>query len=167
MLETEITVNSPAGLDPAGPFFSLNDTDTRLDPSDGDFVDIIHTNGGTLLGDELGFLPPIGHIDFYPNGGQFQPGCSAYYVGLTGIPSKRNTINGLSARTSVLLFYLFLIVAKGRGGCDHGRSVTYFTESILSDVGFRAVKCATEEDFVAGLCDDNQAVFMGDPTPTT
>ncbi|XP_046645359.1 pancreatic lipase-related protein 3-like [Daphnia pulicaria] len=126
------------GLDPAGPFFSLNDTDTRLDPSDGDFVDIIHTNGGTLLGDELGFLPPIGHIDFYPNGGQFQPGCSE--LGLT---------------------------AQGRGGCDHGRSVTYFTESILSDVGFRAVECATEEDFVAGLCDDNQAVFMGDPTPTT
>ena len=86
LLETELIANllRLAGLDPAGPFFSLNDTTTRLDPSDGDFVDIIHTNGGTLLGDELGFLPPIGHIDFYPNGGQFQPGCSAHYLGLTG-----------------------------------------------------------------------------------
>ena len=68
-------MNCWAGLDPAGPFFSLNDTETRLDASDGDFVDIIHTDGGTLTGNELGFLPPIGHIDFYPNGGKTQPGC--------------------------------------------------------------------------------------------
>lgn len=77
------------GLDPAGPFFSLNDTDTRLDLTDGDFVDVIHTNGGTLLGDELGFLPPMGHIDFYPNGGQFQPGCTANSIELTGRYHKR------------------------------------------------------------------------------
>ena len=85
------------------------------------------------------------------------------------MPSKRNTINGLSATTYQFLFFYitFLNVAQGRGGCDHGRSVTYFAESILSEVGFRAVECATEEDFVAGLCDDNPAVFMGDPTPTT
>ena len=86
-----------AGLDPAGPFFSLNDTETRLDASDGDFVDIIHTNGGTLLGDELGFLPPIGHIDFYPNGGQFQPGCYANHIELTGKLAKtfkfKNSVN--------------------------------------------------------------------------
>jgi hypothetical protein len=50
-----------AGLDPAGPLFTLNDTETRLDTTDGDFVDIIHTNGGTLLHDQQGFLPPIGH----------------------------------------------------------------------------------------------------------
>jgi hypothetical protein len=73
-----------AGLDPAGPLFTLNDTDARLDTTDGEFVDIIHTNGGTLLHDQQGFLPPIGHIDFYPNGGQFQPGCTANRVESTG-----------------------------------------------------------------------------------
>jgi hypothetical protein len=73
-----------AGLDPAGPLFNLNDTETRLDTTDGDFVDIIHTNGGTLLHDQQGFLPPIGHIDFYPNGGQFQPGCTANQMESTG-----------------------------------------------------------------------------------
>ena len=78
-------MNCWAGLDPAGPFFSLNDTETRLDASDGDFVDVIHTNGGTLTGNELGFLPPIGHIDFYPNGGQFQPGCATNNIESTGI----------------------------------------------------------------------------------
>ncbi|XP_015591576.1 pancreatic triacylglycerol lipase [Cephus cinctus] len=63
------------GLDPAGPTFEipfLKDPKDRLDFTDAKFVDIIHTCGGTA-----GFLQPIGHIDFYPNGGVFrQPGCS-------------------------------------------------------------------------------------------
>ncbi len=36
------------GLDPAGPFFRLVPTYARLDPSDAQFVDVIHTDGGTL-----------------------------------------------------------------------------------------------------------------------
>ena len=63
-------------MDPAGPFFALNDTSRRIDTTDGDFVDIIHTDGGTLTGNELGMLDPIGHVDFYPNGGEVQPGCN-------------------------------------------------------------------------------------------
>lgn len=59
------------------------------------------------------------------------------------------------------------IPVQGRGGCDHGRCVTYYAESINSPVGFRAVECETQADFEAGLCDNNQAVFMGDPTPST
>ena len=42
----------------------------RLDTTDADFVDIIHTD---LKG--LGIDQPIGHLDFYPNGGDVQPGC--------------------------------------------------------------------------------------------
>ncbi len=38
------------GLDPAGPFFRLVPTYARLDPSDAQFVDVIHTDGG-ILGD--------------------------------------------------------------------------------------------------------------------
>lgn len=34
------------------------------------FVDIIHTDAGTL-----GIGKPIGHLDFFPNGGLFQVGC--------------------------------------------------------------------------------------------
>lgn len=65
------------GLDPAGPAFEtpyLKDTDERLDTADANFVDIIHTCAGSL-----GFLRPIGHADFYPNGGTFrQPGCPIF-----------------------------------------------------------------------------------------
>jgi Lipase len=44
----------------------------QLDKSDADFVDVIHTCGGFL-----GFARPLGHVDFYPNGGSFvQPGCA-------------------------------------------------------------------------------------------
>ena len=34
------------GPDPAGPFYFLNNTESRLDPTDAEFVDIIHTDGG-------------------------------------------------------------------------------------------------------------------------
>nr|XP_035955907.1 lipase member I isoform X2 [Halichoerus grypus] len=58
------------GLDPAGPKFSGKSFNDRLDYTDAKFVDVIHsdTNG-------LGIKEPLGHIDFYPNGGKTQPGC--------------------------------------------------------------------------------------------
>lgn len=37
------------GLDPAGPYFHNTPNEVRLDPSDADFVDVIHTNGVRLL----------------------------------------------------------------------------------------------------------------------
>ncbi|XP_016838416.1 pancreatic lipase-related protein 2-like [Nasonia vitripennis] len=60
------------GLDPALPGFHLLSMDKgRLDPTDAQFVDIIHSCGGVL-----GFLQPLGHVDFYPNAGvAVQPGC--------------------------------------------------------------------------------------------
>lgn len=41
-----------------------------IDKSDANFVDIIHTNGNSL-----GLFKPLGHIDFYPNGGVAQLNC--------------------------------------------------------------------------------------------
>ncbi|XP_011500288.1 PREDICTED: pancreatic triacylglycerol lipase-like [Ceratosolen solmsi marchali] len=62
------------GMDPARPDFEapvLKDLNDRLDLTDAKFVDVIHTCAGTA-----GFIRPIGHVDFYPNGGSFrQPGC--------------------------------------------------------------------------------------------
>ncbi|XP_072756273.1 pancreatic lipase-related protein 2-like [Anoplolepis gracilipes] len=65
------------GLDPAGPAFEtpyMKDAEERLDSKDANFVDVIHTCAGSL-----GILKPIGHADFYPNGGTFrQPGCPVF-----------------------------------------------------------------------------------------
>ncbi|XP_061378542.1 lipase member I-like [Danaus plexippus] len=59
------------GLDPAGPCFSFAYTDQRLDKTDARYVDVLHTN--RLV---QGIIEPLGHADFYINGGgPQQPGC--------------------------------------------------------------------------------------------
>lgn len=60
------------GLDPAGPGFEyVALRSDRLDATDAEFVDVIHTAANTL-----GYSKPIGHADYYPNGGKNpQPGC--------------------------------------------------------------------------------------------
>ena len=59
------------GLDPSGPLFYSVGARHRLDRTDAQFVDIIHT-AGYWVGSTL----PTGHVDFYPNKGVApQPGC--------------------------------------------------------------------------------------------
>jgi Lipase len=58
------------GLDPAMPFFATVRAKWKLDPSDADFVDVIHTNAGIF-----GKIESCGHVDFFVNGGQIQPQC--------------------------------------------------------------------------------------------
>ncbi|XP_070642596.1 lipase member I isoform X2 [Bos indicus] len=82
------------GLDPAGPQFSGKPSTGRLDYTDADFVDVIHTDTNGL-----GIKQPLGHIDFYPNGGKKQPGCpksifSAYYFVLSIIVLDKNMKDG-------------------------------------------------------------------------
>lgn len=61
-------------LDPAGPLF--DNTSVCLSDSDARYVDAIHTSGGkAIVVGELGIDRPVGHVDFYPNGGKKQPGC--------------------------------------------------------------------------------------------
>ena len=63
---------SITGLDPAGPLHINVNPAFRLDKSDADKVDVIHTDterAGTKREET------VGHIDFFPNGGDKQPGC--------------------------------------------------------------------------------------------
>lgn len=73
--ESEIRFDRISALDPAGPFFEYADGRVSVDKSDAEFVDVMHTNGGELLQSRFGMIRPCGHIDFYVNGGVFQPGC--------------------------------------------------------------------------------------------
>lgn len=52
------------------PLFVTADADNKLDSSDAEFVDVFHTNALVQ-----GKIEQCGHVDFYLNGGVYQPGC--------------------------------------------------------------------------------------------
>ncbi|XP_058467036.1 pancreatic triacylglycerol lipase-like [Malaya genurostris] len=62
-------INTVVGLDPAGPLFSLDNSDI-MGSNDAQYVEAVFSNAGTL-----GFDLPLGNANFYPNGGRSQPGC--------------------------------------------------------------------------------------------
>lgn len=70
------TALASSGLDPAGPIFELAKPGARLDKGDADFVDVLHTNAGSILQARVGLTLAIGHADFYVNGGSLQHGCA-------------------------------------------------------------------------------------------
>lgn len=59
------------GLDPAGPGFYPPLIDKPLSPKDAHFVDVIHTDTIWVGTDQI-----EGHVDFFTNFGQVQPGCT-------------------------------------------------------------------------------------------
>ncbi|KAJ8666953.1 hypothetical protein QAD02_008615 [Eretmocerus hayati] len=63
------------GLDPAKPCFQNVDFSFKLDHTDAEFVDIIHTQAGNHRRFNLGLREDLGHMDFYVNGGVVQPAC--------------------------------------------------------------------------------------------
>lgn len=58
------------GLDPALPLFANTPNYRKLNKHVAEFVDVIHTNAHIA-----GMYLPIGHVDFYVNGGTILPNC--------------------------------------------------------------------------------------------
>lgn len=117
------------GLDPASPLFSSTDPKSRLARTDARYVQVIHTNGGVY-----GMEQPIGHADFYVNGGKQQPGC---------------VIANL-----VIMF----------DGCNHKRAREYYLESLISGMTYISLQCASYEEIREGECTAihaNRTVLMG------
>ncbi|GFR11630.1 pancreatic triacylglycerol lipase, partial [Trichonephila clavata] len=118
------------GLDPATYLFSTASPRAKLDRSDAEFVDVLHTDGGGI-----GMLEPVGHVDFYPNGGQIQPGCT--------------TSNSLKA-----LLEKGVVEGVRNVICSHMRAPHFFTGTINSHkchhIGHR---CDSWEAFSQGKCD--------------
>ncbi|XP_068186081.1 phospholipase A1 member A [Antennarius striatus] len=107
------------GLDPAGPMFKGADTFDRLDPSDAQFVDAIHTDS-----DYFGISIPVGHVDFFLNGGKDQTGC---------------------ARSKFASMYGYVI-------CDHMRALHVYMSAINGSCPLTGIPCSSYEDFLKGNC---------------
>ncbi|XP_076321469.1 pancreatic lipase-related protein 2-like isoform X2 [Tachypleus tridentatus] len=118
------------GLDPAAPMFETYNPAVRLDPSDAQFVDVIHTNGESMVLGGLGVYESIGDVDFFPNGGKFQKGCSNVLVG------------ALSD-----IFW-----GQWHSLCHHRRAIEYFIESMKPGCSFLSVACDDYDDFLRGNC---------------
>ncbi|XP_055943005.1 inactive pancreatic lipase-related protein 1-like isoform X3 [Argiope bruennichi] len=124
------------GLDPAGPYFQDAEPEVRLDKTDALLVDVIHTDGAENLLGGLGISDPIGHMDFYPNGGRRQLGCV--------YSSKQD--NAVGAAINFTTEWI-------QNGCDHGRANAYFLESIENNkCRFLAIHCSSYSQYEEGKC---------------
>nr|XP_022905523.1 lipase member H-like [Onthophagus taurus] len=123
------------GLDPAGPLFTKWPKSLKLDKSDAEFVDVIHTDAGIF-----GYPRSVGHLDFWPNGGIApQPGCTFREI------ARRNP--------DAIIEKLF---------CSHWRSYQFYAESVVSEFSFPAIECNSWNDFKSGSCDfQQQPISMG------
>uniref|UniRef100_A0A8C0BE76 Triacylglycerol lipase n=1 Tax=Buteo japonicus TaxID=224669 RepID=A0A8C0BE76_9AVES len=117
------------GLDPAQPYFQDTPLEVRLDKSDAEFVDIIHTDSAPTI-PYLGFGMPtaIGHLDFYPNGGKQMPGCGKNPV------SQIVDLDGIWEGTRDFV------------ACNHLRSYKYYSDSIIYPDGFLGYSCASYDE---------------------
>ena len=127
------------GLDPAGPLFEGYDGKVRLDKTDANYVDVIHSNGESLIVGGFGTWEPIGHVDFYPNGGRAQRGCQHFLVG--GLYDFIYSYQGNDTST-----YRYL--------CNHRRAYKFFTDSISPKCYFTSYPCENYDKFQAGECFD-------------
>ncbi|XP_029678189.1 uncharacterized protein LOC115244579 [Formica exsecta] len=115
-------VSRITGLDPAGPLFESQDPRVRLDATDANFVDVIHSNGEQLILGGLGSWQPMGDVDYYPNGGKVQSGCSNIFLG---------AVSDIIWSSAV----------EGKSLCNHRRAYKFFTDSVSPKCQFPAFPC--------------------------
>lgn len=120
------------GMDPAGPLFENRDWACGLNPSCADVVDVMHTNGEPNIVMNLGTMKPLGHVDFYPNGGGDQPGCLLD-------PLKYDEYEEADSLVDLM------------PACSHFRAVLYFLESIKTPC-FHARLICTDPSNMPGSC---------------
>ncbi|GAB6027535.1 hypothetical protein CHUAL_001783 [Chamberlinius hualienensis] len=134
-----------SGLDPAGPYFYDTDPVVRLDTTDAQFVDIMHTNKGSLLTGHFGIDQVIGHIDVFPNGGEHQPNCSTDFS--VNFGELANDVRILNS------------------GCSHVLAPSLYAATITSNNNnciFTSYPCPSYNDYQNSMCfNNNPTVEMG------
>lgn len=134
---TDHKISRITGLDPAGPTFEHADDQSTLSRGDAQFVDVLHTNTRGSPDRSIGIQRPVGHIDIYPNGGTFQPGCDI-----------QNTLMGIALEGLKGLHNMDQLVK-----CSHERSIHLFIDSLVNtQQQSMAYRCNSKEAFNKGLC---------------
>ncbi|KAJ8277380.1 hypothetical protein GJAV_G00074540 [Gymnothorax javanicus] len=133
-LLTNNNINRITGFDPAGPGFEYADEQSSLSPDDAVFVDVLHTNTRGSPDRSIGIQRPVGHVDVYPNGGTFQPGCDLQNT------MKLIATSGLQNMDQIIK-------------CSHERSIHLFIDSLVNkQQESMAYRCSSKEAFNKGLC---------------
>ena len=117
------------GMDPAGPYFTGLPSFVRLDPTDANFVEAVHTDADSILVLGYGTGQPMGNIDFYPNSGHDQPGCDPVNIGIDSITDLGEAGREFAA-------------------CSHDRSHRYVSDSLkYPECTYLAHECFDYETF--------------------
>jgi pancreatic triacylglycerol lipase len=131
------------GLDPAALYFEHTDPRVRLDPSDAQFVDVIHTDSlgylpkPSLLSTSVGIFQSIGHVDFFVNGGYNQPNCPITPLKVFSILKSSLAIDDVEHLLA----------------CNHLAACFFFTDSILNNYcKYTAFPCTNLNRFNDGNC---------------
>ncbi|XP_028856054.1 lipoprotein lipase [Denticeps clupeoides] len=133
-LLTKNKVQRITGLDPAGPTFEYADAQSTLSPDDANFVDVLHTNTRGSPDRSIGIQRPVGHVDIYPNGGTFQPGCDLQKT------MKMIVSTGFSNMDQIVK-------------CSHERSIHLFIDSLVNgEKQSMAYRCNSKDTFDKGVC---------------
>ena len=130
------------GLDPAGPLFEFSDNKVRLDPSDANFVDVIHTDGASTSELGFGLIQSSGTVDFYVNGGRDQPGC----------PKRvRKLVNAILYVAS--FGFKWFEDSMKAVTCSHSAAIRLYINSIeREECSYLAIKCENSTEFNNSNC---------------
>lgn len=131
------TIGRITALDAAGPFFrDTNDTE-RVDETDADFVEALHTNAAGFILGGFGTLLKSGTVDYWPNGGTTQTGCDL-----------RDSLGDVVKNG--------LLQAVNAPSCSHVRAPQIYSVNYDRDATCQliAYQCKDYDSFLKGECAD-------------
>ncbi|XP_057338618.1 pancreatic triacylglycerol lipase-like [Microplitis mediator] len=157
---TDPKIHRITALDPAQPGFQGRNPEVRLDNTDADFVDVVHTDGKPFLPFlGLGMTSGVGDVDYFVNGGKWQPNCL-----LDGESFPYKSFYQIPKVTITILYNLVT--------CSHTRAPRYMAAAIKEPCYMWAYRYnATTAslrwtDFVLeDKCDANSCSLMGLSAP--